>query len=257
MSSSARRLILIAGLSSVALGSLRAQADTSARISGTALSAYNGKPLAGVRIAVPAAQKLVVTDSSGFFAVSGLAAGSQTLRISYDGRDSEEYEFALRRARTLRLAVVIDVDALQMAPLVVEARLPDIWRDLAGFYERRRQYGGFARFITREDIDRQRPGALSTLLKGDGIFTWCVYTCLPTRFSHGRICSVPVSVNGLPIWERELDKIPIDNIAAVEIYRDPANSGPFGLPLMGQYGFEGKDLIQGRGNCGSVGIWTR
>ena len=95
------------------------------------------------------------------------------------------------------------------------------------------------------------------LLKGVGIFTWCLYTCLPTRFSRGRICSVPVSLDGLPIWERDLDRIPMDNVAAVEIYRDPPNSSPFGVPMINQFGFEGKDLIQGRGECGSVGIWTR
>jgi hypothetical protein len=46
-------------------------------------------------------------------------------------------------------------------------------------------------------------------------------------------------------------------VAAVEIYRDPVNSSPFGVPMINQFGVEGKDLIQGRGDCGSVGIWTR
>ncbi|HEV8509509.1 MAG TPA: carboxypeptidase-like regulatory domain-containing protein [Gemmatimonadales bacterium] len=231
--------------------------DGTARITGNAVSAYNGRPLPGVMISVSEAQKAVVTDSQGRFTLTGLPAGRQKVRISYDGRDTGEYEFALREGRTMQLAVVLDVKAENLAPIVVEARFADIWRDLAGFYERRRQYSGYARFFTREDIDRDHPTALSSLLKGAGIFTWCVYSCMPTRFSRGRICTVPISVNGLPVWERDFDRIPIDNVAGVEIYRDPMNSSPFGQPLIGQYGFEGRDPVYGRSSCGAVGIWTR
>jgi len=237
--------------------SSQTQSDTTARINGHALSAYNGRPLAGVMISVTAAQRSTVTDANGGFTLAGLPPGPQKLRVSYEGRDTEEYEFGLRAGRTTKIAVVLDTQATNLAPLVVEARFVDVWRDLAGFYERRQRYGGFARFFTREDIERSHPEAISVLLKGAGIFTWCLYTCLPTRFSRGRICSVPVSLDGLPIWERDLDRIPMDNVAAVEIYRDPPNSSPFGVPMINQFGFEGKDLIQGRGECGSVGIWTR
>lgn len=242
------------------LGSLawmHTQSDTSARISGRAVSAYNGRPLAGVTVAVTAAERLVVTDSTGVFSLADLPVGRQVLHIAYDGRDAGDYEFVLRQGRTMRLSVVLDAKAPDLAPLISEMRFVDIWRDLAGFYERRRQYAGFARFITREDIDREHPQTISTLLKEAGIFTWCVYTCMPTRFSRGRVCAVPVSVNGLPVWARDVDRIPIDNVAGVEIYRDPGTTGPFGLPMVNQFGFEGSDVSQGRRECGSVGIWTR
>jgi len=245
-------------LALISLPTMQTQPDTTARISGHALSTYNGRPIAGVTISVAAAERFTVTDSEGGFTLSGLPAGLQKLRVSYDGREAEqEFEFALRAGRTTKIAVMLDVRAMNLAPLVVEARFVDVWRDLAGFYERRQRYGGFARFFTREDIERSHTEAISVLLKGAGIFTWCLYTCLPTRFSHGHVCSVPISLDGLPIWERDLDRIPIDNVAAVEIYRDPPNSSPFGVPMINQFGFEGKDLIQGRGECGSVGIWTR
>jgi carboxypeptidase family protein len=251
MCSLAHLLILIS------LPSLQTQPDTTARIIGHALSAYNGRPLAGVMIVATAVQRFTVADAKGAFMLTGLPSGPQRLRVSYNGRNTDEYEFELRAGRTTRLAVVLDTMAKDLAPLVVEARFVDVWRDLAGFYERRQRYGGFARFFTREDIERSHLEALSVLLKGAGIFTWCLYTCLPTRFSHGHICSVPVSLDGLPIWERDLDRIPIENVAGVEIYREPPSSNPFGVPLINQFGFEGKDLIQGRGDCGSVGIWTR
>ena len=221
------------------------------------MSAYNGRPLAGVMISVPALQKFVVTDSTGVFSLTGLPADRQMVRISYDGRDTREYGFALRNGRTTRLAVVLDVESLDLAPVIVEARLPDLWRDLAGFYERRRQYGGFARFYTREDIDHDQTLSLSSLLKGVGIFRWCLDGCMPTRFSHGHICSVPLSLDGLPIWAWDYDDLPIARVAGVEVYRPELVGGAFGLPVIGQFGFEGGDVVQGRGDCGSVGIWTR
>jgi hypothetical protein len=231
--------------------------DKSARITGRALSAYNGRALAGVVVSVPALDRSVTTDSAGAFEITGIPAGKQRVRVIYDGRETDDYEFNLREGKTLQIAVVLDAKAVDLAPIVVEARFVDLWRDLAGFYERRRQYTGYARFFTREDIDRVRPNRLSVLLKDQGIFEWCVYSCMPTRFARGHMCTVPVSVNGLPIWERDFDRIPIDNVAAVEIYRDPTNPQGFGLPLIGQYGFEGRDPIYGRDRCGSVGIWTR
>src|SRR5919204_3524817 len=231
------------------------QPDTSARISGHALSAYNGRPLVGVTIIAP--ERSTETDSSGSFELSGLPDGIERIRIAYDGRETGEYQFPLHSGHTTKIAVVLDAKANDLAPLVVEVRFVDVWRDLAGFYARTQRYSRFARFFTRADIERSHTEAVTLLLKSAGIFTWCLYTCLPARFSHGHICSVPISLDGLPIWERDLDRIPIENIAAVEIYRDPPNNNPFGSPMINQFGFEGNELIQGRGGCGSVGIWTR
>jgi hypothetical protein len=233
--------------------------DQTARITGQAVSAYNGRPLKDVVVLVATLDKSAVTDSTGRFVLTDLPAGRHSVRIIYDGRETETYEFDLREGHTVRLAVVLDVDAQDLAPIVVEPRIADLWRDLAGFYERRRQYHGYARFFTREDIERQHPKEISALLKVAGIFQWCAYsyTCVATRFVRGHICAVPISVNGLPIWERDFDRIPIENVAGIEIYRDPMSTQAFAVPMISQYGFEGRDPIYGRDRCGSVGIWTR
>ena len=172
----------------------------------------------------------------------------------------EMAQIALDMRAACKLPIVLDAAAIDLAPIVVEAGIIDLWRDLAGFYERRRQYKGYARFYTREDIERQRAGRISTLLKGAGISQWCMraYTCVPTRFVRGRMCAVPISVNGLPVWESDFDRIPIDMVAAVEVWRDPNPQG-FSTPAaqLGQYSFEARDPVYGRERCGSVGIWTR
>src|SRR5437773_6011863 len=71
--------------------------DTTARLAGTAASAFNGRPLSGVMIAVPVVRQFAVTDSAGAFELAGLPAGRQEVRIAYQGRETAEYVFALGR----------------------------------------------------------------------------------------------------------------------------------------------------------------
>src|SRR6266852_780495 len=177
--------------------------DTSAHIRGAAISDFNGRPIAGVMISAPEVHKFVVTDSTGRFTLDGLPSGRRAIRVSYQGRETQDYVFTLQSERTKRIAVVLDVDAVDLNPLVVEARQANLWRDLAGFYERRQAYRGFAHFFTREEIGRMRQTKLSGLLTLEGIVTRCYQECRPTRFRRGAFCAVPVSVDGVEY--REMD----------------------------------------------------
>jgi hypothetical protein len=85
---------------------LGAQTDPGARLRGIAVSSFNGQPLRGVSIAVPAARRFVVTDSSGAFRLTGLPAGDQKIQVSYEGRDTEEYEFTPRSGRIVPFSTV-------------------------------------------------------------------------------------------------------------------------------------------------------
>jgi hypothetical protein len=232
------------------------QGDTTARLMGSAKSAFNGRPLAGVMIAVPKARKFVVTDSSGTFLLTGLPAGAQSVLISYSGRETDEYAFELRRGKTKRLAIVLDVEAVDLAPVVVEAQHPDFSRNLAGFYERRRLYGAFGRFYTREDLERLRRTTLSHLLMGEGVTTRCTTVgCVPVRWSRGRLCTVAVAVDGGLFWELDYDHIPMEDVQAVEVYR-----GSYGVPVSVQMSLRDPFPREGLGpvgTCGSVMIWTR
>lgn len=234
---------------------LPAQADNTAAIGGYARSSFNGRPLAGVMISVPAARKFSVTDSTGRFALGGLPAGRQRVRVVYEGRNSEEYDFELKRGKTKNLAVMLDVEAIDLAPVVVEATHRDFARNLAGFYERRKWYGGFARFYTKEDLERRHPVALSQLLTTEGIFTRCLGRgCLPVRWSRGKLCAVAVSVDGMPFWEQDYDHIAVSDVQAVEVYRSAfsAPSARIAIAIDGR-----RDPFETPATCGAVAIWTR
>jgi hypothetical protein len=232
--------------------------DTSAGIYGAAISSYNGLPIAGVLVAVPAAGKVTVTDAAGRFALSGLPSGKRVIQISYDGRVTEDYFFTLEPLQSKRIAVLLDPDSIDLDPLVVEALEPNVWLDLAGFYERRAAYRGFAHFFTREEIGRVHPAKLSGLLTIEGIVTRCYADCRPTRFSRGRLCFVPVSVDGVSLREADYDQIDVATVAAVEVYRGvpPPDLSRSLLPVVGASTWMGTGRSAG-GSCGLVEIWTR
>lgn len=240
------------------VASLQAQGDSVARIRGTATSSRNGRPIAGVMISVPQVRKSVVTDAKGKFRLDGLPEGAQKIRVAYNERETEEYVFHLERAHPKEIAVLLDVDAEDLDPVVVEVQHPSTWRDLAGFYARKNAYGGFGHFITREEIERSHPIHISSLLGREGIMQICVTGCLPTRYLQGKPCIVPVSVDGLAFRELDYNLIPIASVAAVEVY---PGTPPSGLSDMTESKTPNSVWQAGRynsaGSCGSVMVWTR
>lgn len=233
--------------------------DSSAGFHGTAISSYNGRPLAGVMISAPDAQKVVLTDSFGRFEITGLPPGRRAVRISYDGRVTQDFLFDVGDDQNKRLSVLLDLDALDLDPLVVEARGASIWRDLAGFYERREEYRGFAHFFTREELSHIHTATLSGLLTAEGIVTRCTPSCWPTRFNRGRLCLVPVSVNGVAQREPDYNAINISDVTGVEVYRGvpPADLSRALVPNSGPSSMWMGTGMSAAGQCGLVEIWTR
>ncbi|HTI04924.1 MAG TPA: carboxypeptidase-like regulatory domain-containing protein [Gemmatimonadales bacterium] len=232
--------------------------DTSAAIRGTASSTFNGKPLAGVMISIPAAHKFVVSDSTGAFRLDALPVGPQRLRVSYSGRDTQDEMVTLRAHHETHLVVMIDAEAVDLAPVVVEAQHPNGWRDLAGFYARKDRYADMAYFFTREEIDRQHPAAISALLARDGIVMRCGGQCLPVKVFRGQTCVVPVSVDGVPFREDNFDQIAVHDVAAVEIYHvaPPSGLGNGQATTAAHSAWRGGP-VNPAGGCGAVLIWTR
>jgi len=242
----------------IVASALHLQVDTTAGIHGAVISSFNGRPIAGVMIAALEGGKFTLSDAQGRFALTGLRSGRRTILISFDGRVTEDYLFALEPQRSKRIAVLLDQDAEDLDPLVVEAQAPNLWRDLAGFYERRETYRGFAHFFTREEISHLHAAKLSSLLTLEGIVTRCSVECRPTRVTRGSLCLVPVSVNGVAQREPDYDGIKISDVAGVEVYRGvpPADLSRALVPVVGSSTWMGTGRSAG-GSCGLVEIWTR
>ena len=242
----------------IVASALHLQVDTTAGIHGAVMSSFNGRPIAGVMVGALDGGKFTLTDAQGRFALTGLRSGRRTILISFDGRVTEDYLFTLEPQRSKRIAVLLDQDAEDLDPLVVEAQAPNLWRDLAGFYERRETYRGFAHFFTREEISHLHAAKLSSLLTLEGIVTRCSVECRPTRVTRGSLCLVPVSVNGVAQREPDYDGIKISDVAGVEVYRGvpPADLSRSLVPVVGSSTWMGTGRSAG-GSCGLVEIWTR
>src|SRR5256884_6795054 len=136
-------------------------------------------------IAVRGTQVFDVTDSAGTFALGWLPSGRQKLRILYQDSLSYEQEIKLTAGKTLKLSVLLDVNAVELAPIVVEAKSIRAERSLAGFYDRRKW--GFGRFYTRQDLERRRGLPLESLLRESGVSVGCrTGYCLPLGWTGGR-----------------------------------------------------------------------
>ncbi|OLC04125.1 MAG: hypothetical protein AUH78_27270 [Gemmatimonadetes bacterium 13_1_40CM_4_69_8] len=215
----------------------------SARLAGTVRSSINGLPIADVMIAVRGTQLFDVSDSAGAFALTGLPSGHQIVRILY--RDSVSYEqrIDLKRGKTLTLAVLLDMDAVELAPIVVEARSSRAERSLAGFYDRKQR--GFGRFYTFRDLERRRSWTLRSLLGEAGVQIRCGRGyCLPISWSGTRYCVMSLFLNGMRLSPDDMDVIQVDDLAGVELYKRG-----FDVPMEFRYGFGD--------NCGAVLMWRR
>jgi hypothetical protein len=237
-SSSALALALAASL--LAAPVARAQQD-SARLAGTVFSSSNGRPLAGVMVALRGTQGFDVSDTAGSFTLAGLPSGQQVLRIRYGDTVSYDHPITLRPAQTLTLSVMVAVDAVELSPIVVEANTTRAERSLVGFYDRRR--GGYGRYYTLEQIEHS-PG-LQALLIGAGVRVNCGKgRCLPLGSSNNRICIMALFFNALRLAGDDLDRIHLDELAGVEVYVRPVD-----IPHEFRAG-----LTEG---CGAILLWSR
>ena len=216
--------------------------DTTARITGTVRSSINGLPITGVMVAVRRARAFGVSDSTGAFTLTGLPSGKQTLRVLYGDSLSYEQDVTLKRGKTLRLSVLLDVAAVEMSPIVVEARGLRADRSLAGFYDRRRW--GWGRFYTLADLDRRRGLSLCTLVTEAGVQVRRAFgNCVPLSQSVVDRCAMSVFLDGLRLPPDELELLRVDELAGVEVYKHGLE-----VPVEFQSGF---------GDCGAILLWSR
>src|SRR5690349_658564 len=221
----------------------QAQRDTTARIIGTVRSSINGRPLAGVMIALKGARLFDVSDSTGSFALVGLPSGRQTVRILYGDSLAYEQVVKLKSGKTLTLSVLLDVNAVELAPIVVEARTLGAQQSLAGFYDRKRW--NFGRFYTAEDLHRRASRSLRSLLLEAGVEVRCRFRgCLPLGESGVRACVMSLFLDGMWLPPDQVDLLSLDELAGVEVYKHALD-----VPVEYRYGYQA--------SCGAVMTWSQ
>ena len=219
------------------------QQDTTARVTGTVRSSINGLPISGVMIAVPSVRTFDVSDSTGSFTLAGLPPGRQTVRILYDDSLSYQQELNLKRGKTVTLSVLLDVAAVELAPIVVEAQSLRAERSLAGFYDRKQL--GFGRFYTLVDLDRLGDLSLRGLLGHAGVVVRCrLRSCVPVLMNGARACVMPLFLDGLRVSPDYLEILHVKELAGVEVYTHGVD-----VPVKFRWDVDG--------GCGAILVWSR
>lgn len=216
--------------------------DTTARIAGTVRSSINGLPISGVMVAVRGARVFGVSDSTGAFALGSVPPGRQTVRILYRDSIAYEEEITLKRGKTLTLSVLLDLAAVELSPIVVEAKSLRADRSLVGFYDRKRW--GWGRFYTLEDLEQRRARSMRTLLAEAGVQVQCRFTCVAVGYMGARPCVMALFLDGMNVPPDYLDLVHPDDLAGVEVYKRELD-----VPLEFR-----TNLWE---SCGAVVMWDR
>ena len=197
-----------------------------------------GRPLGDVEIRVVNARPVTRTDAAGRFTLSDLPSGTQLLAVRRIGYLVGDVAVELRANRTLSQNVllrrVVSLDSIRV--VARRSRYAD--------FEYRRRNSPSGRFITANDLAKQKTSELSPVIQRVGGFTIVghghnaqVYSTA-ARMGRPNCKEVNVVIDGVD--QATINMVPPHDIAAVEVYAEAA-----GAP--GQY----------RSECGLILIWTK
>jgi TonB family protein len=219
-----------------------AQAGT---ISGT-ISDSAGHPIAGAEVIALGTGASVATGDRGEFRISGLRAGSVTVKARRLGFRTDSVTAQIGDAVAtiaLRLANVASV----LKPVVISTNRVEYKGRLAGYYERLdRRNSGY--FITRAQIDRENPRTLTQLLqRAPGMSQFRGRGGLSGVRMRGRSCWPLVWLDGtlMSSGEVDLDGIPPSTLHGIELYLG-STTAPMRYTAS-------RDLS----SCGTIILWSR
>ncbi len=122
------------------------------------------RPLPGAQVTLSPSRAGGVTDAAGALRIAGLAPGAYTVRVRFLGYRGVEQEISLGAGAALERQIFLEVAPVELAEVRVETRARRIIPGAMQEFETRRERG-IGRFITRADIDRQRPRQFSDLMR--------------------------------------------------------------------------------------------
>lgn len=238
-------------------GAAAAQAG-SAALQVTVTDAATGEPLPSTQI-VLGGTPAGVTDPSGVLRVSGLEPSARTVEVRRLGYRPERSDVRLEGGQTRELAVALRPEPITLKTLNARSARAARSAPLRDFYKR--VESGAGRYVTRADIDRQRPQRLTDVFRnipGMSLIATAIgerpqmasdqSTSSPAdRPGRALGCSIRYFLDGTPFEASHDGQIGIDvrpsEVEGIEIYRSPSTV-PARFRRTGDF-------------CGVVLIWKR
>jgi TonB family protein len=241
-----RRAIRLGLLFAWVCPSTRASAQTTGVILGN-VTAGNGMGLVGAAVDVSGTTLHAVTDHDGSFRLSDVPTGEQSLYVRRVGFRPDSTVLVVAPARLTTITVKLSMLVEALAPVFVKGGKVRYEGRLAGYYERLQQHNGGV-FITREQIDQDRPRALSQLLQRiPGVTVVRLRAGSVGVRLRDRTCAPLIWLDGnaLPAGEVDLDSFQPTSLQGIELYLG-STAAPFRYTLS-------RDLS----NCGTILLWSR
>jgi hypothetical protein len=208
-----------------------------------------GEPLAGAQLMVWGSGGTTTTRDDGRFTIADLPAGTQTVEARYVGYAPARRTVNLVSGHTVATTITMSERADVLDEVTVYGAARQLQNHLAAFNQRRKL--GFGRFITREDIEKQKPLRFTDLLRSTpglrlvatGGLNYAIVASHGTM--SGGACRPLIFIDGVALANSDgLDMmVEPQEVAAVEIYNGVGETPPQ---------FRGGL----RGECGSIAIWT-
>lgn len=109
---------LVPAIACLVLSVLPAQASAQGRLEGTIRAVATGQPLAGAQVDIPDLLLGGITGPAGGYELSGVPAGTHTVRITLIGYTTETREIAITDGQTAHLDVALNQTAIALEGLV-------------------------------------------------------------------------------------------------------------------------------------------
>jgi hypothetical protein len=218
------------------------------RLSGVVVTAVTDRPLAGAEVSMPDGPQ-TRTNERGEWTLVGAPDGTRILEVRavgyYPERRAVNVVAGEAPIRTALSTMPAALDTVKITASRLQVR------NLSGFEDRRRS--GVGRYLTAEDVARQRPTFTSDLFRfvpglrvdrnGHGETEIRMRGgCAPVIYLDGNYMG-DLSAVDIDSWVRP------DEVAGIEIYGGPV------MPPQFSTGRSGVGVSHG--DCGSIVIWTK
>lgn len=219
-----------------------------ARLVGRVVSSITGEPLASAAVSLRRSRSGAVTDSTGRFTIPEAIAGEDTVEVRYIGYETSSVPLTLEPGVTTRVVLLLSPTVVRVAELEVQIERGEFRLGLREF--ERRKNKGIGYFISREEIERQKPRETSDLLRrvpGLRVGPSDTGPGSRTRITLSRDamqCTPAIFVDGLHLPNANVDDIIVPDVGGIEVY-----TGPGQVPV--------KYASMASSACGAILIWTR
>ncbi|MDT0632834.1 TonB-dependent receptor plug domain-containing protein [Rubrivirga sp. S365] len=240
------RIALVAALSILCGGGVQAQGGDRehGRLVVFVRDAETRMPFEGARVDVLGT--VAATGKAGRILFSGLEGLAQ-VRVSATGRAEVDTTVAVGADSITRVDVYLSLSTTQIEGVLVESEsLNDVMLRRRGFFDRRELRSG--KFITRNELDARGATQFIDVFSGvSGVRIAQRGGATVLVSDRRRDCPMAVFIDGVEaaFLSEQIDNVPFDPIAAVEIYRGPAD-----MPQ--QYAYTKQNRT-----CGAVLVWTQ